>query len=161
MSYSWRTEADFQEDVIRNIPAHFTHMESFSKPGFPDLDYAVVFTKIDGVTYGHTGHIELKYSSVARPAFLRPSQKNWFRRNIHHGGKPMVWTATNTHVYVHAVPDIDDRILRGKPTHLAWIDSASDSIPVTHDRLWQVLTNWMHRPRSDGRSMWNPERQGD
>lgn len=153
-----KSEKEFQEAVVGNISARWSHVESAISPGYPDLSYTILFTEIGDHKFGTRGHIELKFSSVRRSAFLRPSQKRWFEQDLDHGGRPMVWTATRDRVLIHAVPDIR-AVLKGRPTHLEWITTASDWVPLNHPRLWEILKCWMFRPSSDGRSIWDPERQ--
>lgn len=157
-----KSESDFKTAILQNLTrnAYIQPLEAHGQPGVPDLLYTIRGFVIGGKPYGSTGLIELKFSSVRHPAYLRPSQKRFMERCLHHGGSPMVWTATKTGVFIHSNETIPF-LLTDKWTHLEWLQSACDSIPINHPRLWEILEAWMIRPKGDGRSIWDSKRQGD
>jgi hypothetical protein len=78
-----RGEAKFRKFLIRNMPGHWSMVESpITSAGIPDLDFCI---------NGIEGHVELKYASEKKSPELRTSQRLWFRRRLAEGGTPVIF----------------------------------------------------------------------
>lgn len=79
------SETRLREYMLKNIDdqGHFCRVEAHdSQPGIPDISYTI---------QGFNGWLELKYGSRKTPPKLRQMQWVWYRRNVKHGGNPLIF----------------------------------------------------------------------